>query len=180
MAITRRRLRSGVIVAEVLTTDLEGDAATVAAEIDAVDPGAEVILRGYIDAADRVLTEVQQGTPRWKVARASKRHAKASIEYLKKGDAESATWNALQASRNAWIADVKLVEPKIVTGHKIRGGGDKGRRNRQAAANPVHAAWRKRADEIRRNNRRLSDAEIARRIDVTRWQTIRKIIAKEK
>jgi len=125
VAITRQLRRHGVIAQDTLTTDLEGESETVAAEIETVDPGAGAILRGYIDAAQHVLDTTpkvnKSGTKRmarWMATRAMKIHARAAIEYLEAGNTEMAVWNALVAAHNAWIVDVQTIAPQLVTGVK--------------------------------------------------------------
>lgn len=178
MTITRKRVRDGIIVHDVLITDLQGDAATVAGEIEHVDPGASGVLAGYADAADRTMAECEKWSPRWRAARAMRIHAREAARYLREGDAELSTWNALQAAHHAWVADVKMVEPAIVTGTKSRRGADKGRAVRKAALNPEHARWRATATAMRAANPKLSNSDIAVAIDPDRWHTIRRVIAK--
>jgi len=123
MTITRSRQRHGIIVQDVGITDLSGDVATALAEWDTVDPGAAALLQGYIDAAQRIMETTPKtnkaGTDymmRWKAAKATIRHAREAINYLRDGDAEHAVYNALIAAHYAWIMDVKGVEHEIVKG----------------------------------------------------------------
>lgn len=180
MTITRKRARDGIIVHDVLTTDLQGDAATVAAELDRVDPGAMGMLTGYMEAADRAMAQCERWSPRWKAARAMRIHAREAARYLREGDAELSTWNALQAAHHAWVGDVKMVEPAIVTGAKSRKGGDKGRASRKAGLNHDHEQWRATAAAMREKNPKLSNRDIATAIDPDHWHTIRRVIAKPK
>lgn len=156
MTINRKTQRHGIIVQKVLTSDAldGGDAATVKAEWDEVDPDAAAILRGYIAAADDVMTRTpkfaKDGRKRaaiWMAARATRIHARAAIDHLDKGDAENAVWNALVAAHNAWIMDVKSVEPQIVTGSRVRRPFES--QNKDSAANAIdrYAEWQRRANE---------------------------------
>lgn len=117
MTITKRTARNGIVVADVLISDLQDGPS----EIDIVDPGAAVMLQNYINVARQLIAiEGNRKGTRWRAARALLAHSKAAFEYLEKGDAEGATWNALVAAGQAWLIDVKGLEPHVVADVKSK------------------------------------------------------------
>ena len=55
----------------------------------------------------------------------------------------------LNAFQSMWRVDVKKIEPQVVTGEKIRRGGEKGRTDRIKTSNAQKVKWQLRADELR-------------------------------
>ncbi|MNN79225.1 hypothetical protein D3C81_1958490 [compost metagenome] len=55
----------------------------------------------------------------------------------------------LNAFQSMWRVDVKKIEPQVVTGGKIRTGGEKGRSGRIETSTARKVKWQLRADELR-------------------------------
>lgn len=190
MTIKRESRRSGVIVQEVLVSDAldSADAASVNAEWDIVDPGAEAMLQGYVKAARHMLETTPRHTKnggrsaQWMAARSTTIHAREAIKYLRAGDAEMAVWNALVAAHYAWIADVKAVEPTLATGERVRRPHRASNMAKKEEAMAREAKWQRLANEQWATNQHAdkSAKEIARLIaqPLEKPDTIRRRIKK--
>jgi hypothetical protein len=109
------------------------------------------------------------------------RAAREAIAYAKNlNDANSAEAQALAqamaAVHLAWQAEVADRFVMIAPGVKQYEGQRRENQRRKEAAEVLRNRWRKRANRILLKNPRMSKSAVAKKIDPTRWSTIRKHI----
>lgn len=131
-------------------------------------------------AAEDALRESRRRKGAKKIVEAL-RAARKAIAYAEKlKDANSvearALAHAMAAVHLAWQAEVADRSAMINPGMKQGQGRQRENERRAESAEVQRKDWRAKADEIRRQNPRLSKAAIARLIDPVNWNRVRKHI----
>lgn len=180
------KVHSGVIAADVLSVPTEGrDVADVITDLRALAVFQGVPER--IDAYEQKLRAVLDGpdAPQKVAARDALLYfgwVAEDFAKLPDGQAKQQTadllLNILRAMECVWVADVRIVEPVLVTGAKLRRGGTKGNASKVTEAERQRAQWQKDAVAVWRAHPEWSALQVATRINSNRADYIRKQIRK--
>jgi hypothetical protein len=114
-----------------------------------------------------------------KLLKEARNMARLAQKAIHQDNTYAAAFFALGALQAAWQAEVRteLGRVMIDSGVTSYRGGERINVDREKTADAEHERWKDAAKAIRaKSRRRLSKTEIAKKIDATRWNTIRKFI----
>lgn len=159
--ISRKKVRDGIIVAEMVSVDLTKPADEVIEALKqlASFQSPEERISAHLAAAQQVVESGAEGN-RLNYAQDAVRHFNSALDYLQKITdltsrkiANDMVTELIRAFESAWRVDVKEIEPVVVTGaranrQRSRAGIASGA-ERQAERTPEWNRWQKRATELR-------------------------------
>jgi hypothetical protein len=150
---TGTKERPGVIVQTVLTAECEKD-------LLELFPGGGDLIRAQMDRARQI--EAEATGDRAKCAKVAARLFDDALVLLQKGDADGVACAVIWGMQNLWLADVRQVEPEIITGARARRGTSRGNASKSEVARSKQTRWQKAAAEVWTRNPTLTRADVAK------------------
>ena len=153
--MTKKKVSDGIIANHIVSVELNGDPnqTLLAVKSIAAFRGIEERIQ---EMKEHLNASAQEGGTRAKYAADGIRALAEASKHLDKIQdpkankaARDMAYCLLNAFQSLWRVDVKQIEPEVVTGGKIRSGGEKGRTDRIKTSTARKVKWQLRADELR-------------------------------
>lgn len=153
--MTKTKVADGIITNHIVSVEFDGDPDKAMLAVKSIAAFRSVEER-IQELKDHLLGAAQNGGAQAKYAADSAEALENALKHLAKIQnpkerkaARDMAYCLLNACQSMWRVDVKKIEPQVVTGEKIRRGGEKGRTDRVRTSTLRKEAWQLRADQLR-------------------------------